>query len=207
MKKFLAFVLMMVLSQPYIAFAAPLTGANADVGKYYFCTGGDTCNDDTTDVNSRGTISWVFLGQDHAYIGDSSLKFNKIVVDIQTASGISSFVELSPEYFNGTSWQTLVTLPAEENFFQFTGVQTFSFTPPVDWAAGTPEEDGGATSAYYIRFADGTQGAEINQISLYTIGGAGQSVPEMGDIMMILPLGVAGIYMYSKKQATQQSGV
>lgn len=205
MKKFLAFVLMLVLAQPYIALAAPLTGANADVGIYYFCDGGG-CINDTDDVNNRGTISWGFLGNDHDYVGNAT-QFESIVIDIQSASGMASIVGLNIEFYNGSAWVTLTSSAEADNPFQYTGLQTISFTPPALWAPGTPEEDGGATSAYYIRISDGSQGAAINQISINTVSGGGSGVPEFSDFLYITTLGIAGVYIYSKTQRGQQNFV
>lgn len=205
MKKFLALVLMLVLAQPYIVLAAPLTGANADVGIYYFCESMGGCTEDTSDVNNRGTISWVFLGSDRVYIGNAT-QFENIVLDIQSASGMASILDLSIEFYNGSTWEALSSTATGNNPFQNTGLQTISFTPPAGWSTGTPEEDGGATSAYYIRISDGSQGAEINQISLSTVGGGGgggAGVPEFTDFLYIATLGIAGIYIYTKTQRGQ----
>jgi hypothetical protein len=204
MKKFFIFVLMLVLAQPYLVFAAPLTGANADVGIYYSlqAEGYQEDTDDANDAVGAGDVYWAQAGLEHSYIGNNT-KFNAIIFDVETVSWVAEGYDLNIEYYNGSSWGILTAIPGVDNPFQFTGVHGFSFSPPLDWAQTVPESSDSLVSAYYIRIGDGSQSAEINQISINTVAG-GASAPEFSTIMYIATLGIGGMYLYWKTQKEQK---
>lgn len=166
-------------------YAAVLSGADSDVGIFWYVFGGPA--DDTTDANDSdiaGDVSWPAGNQDsrNVYIGHLTTKFNKVFVDVSSPT-TDLGVDLDMQYWNGSAW-TALTLLAQTHPFDTVGVNSFSFTPPADWATTSV----GGTSAYYIRtpIALGTLNekgyvnAEVSQISLKLVTPPGVTITESG---------------------------
>lgn len=182
-----------------ITYAAPLTGANSDVGAFFFQFGGPV--DDTTDANDSdvaGDVSWPSGNQDSktSYIGHLTSKFKKVVVDVSSATSDTG-QNLNMQYWNGSAWVAL-TLSAETHPFDTVGVNSFSFSPPADWATTTV----GGTSAYYIRtpIAVGTLNergfvnAQVSQVSLQLVAPPAVTVTESDGATTLTEAGATDSY-------------
>ncbi len=197
MKKIFIVVLLFGFVFPSLVLAAPLTGANSNVGVYY---NSESALDDTNDANDAdeaGDVSWVNAGGNYSYIGYTNSKFNKVYLDIETESALAAGMDydLNIEYYNGNSWVLLTTIAGNQNPFRSAGVKNFSFTPPADWAETTPEMSESIPSAYFIRIGDGSQGASLNQISIFRVDVGGESVPEFNTYLYILCLALGGWFL------------
>lgn len=175
--------------------AAPLTGANADVGIYWHDLFGSTFTNDTANANDSdeaGDVMWpANTGTRKAYIGHLTTKFNKIYFDVSSAI-IGSDTAMQLEYYNGSSWTDL-TLDTGANPLYTAGVGSMSFTAPSDWATTSVNE----ISAYYIRTkanANGVSGASISQISLQTVTPPGVTVTESDGATSVIESGTTDTY-------------
>lgn len=189
-KESLAVLLGIVLFVVYFSFgsvakATVLTGADSDVGIFWYVFGGPA-NDtlDANDSDSVGDVSWPAGNQDsrNIYIGHLTSKFTKVVVDVSSAT-TDTGQDLDMQYWNGSAW-TALTLTAQTHPFDTVGVNSFSFSAPSDWVTTSV----GGTSAYYIRtpLAVGTinekgyVNAQVSQISLQLVPPPGITITESG---------------------------
>lgn len=194
-----------LLLLPQIVLAAPLTGADSDVGvyKYYAMV---FYIDDTTDANdsdSSGDVDWTPNADTRPiYIGHLTSKFDKVVFDVSATASMTA--DLPIMYYNGSSWSNL-TLSSQTHPFNSTGVNSISFTPPEDWSTVTVN----GTNAYYVRLGNAASngsggalsGAQVSQISLHLFSaGGGESVPEFSDILYIVTLAAGGAFLWSQVQ-------
>lgn len=184
---------------PSFVLAAPLTGANSDVGVYYNSETGLEDTNDANDADTSGDVSWINAGGNYSYIGYTNSKFNRVYLDIQTASplAVEMDYDLNIEYYDGNSWVLLTTIAGNQNPFRSAGVKNFSFTPPADWSQTTPEMSESVPSAYFIRIGDGSQGSSVSQISLIRVdvGGGAEGVPEFNTYLYILCLVLGGYFL------------
>jgi len=175
-----------LLLNPYLVFAAPLTGADLDLSAYINASNADQ----TTDANSpyttgdHGDVQWPFNTFSNMYFGYSST-FEGIYFDIY-AGGFGSG-EPNMYYWNGTTWVSLGVdgTWSQTNPFTQTGIINYTFTSPVDWATTTLSTI--ETAYYYIKISsNGAQGATIDQISLLSStsgGGTPAATPEFTDLL------------------------
>ena len=208
----LTFFTLLTLLAPQIALADPLTGANSDVGSYVhyaMMLGGLV--DDTTDANDNneaGDVSWTAGGNpetQYRFIGHETLLFGTVYVDVSTVADTPD-QDLNVQYYDGNTWENL-TLDAQTHPFDTTGVNSFSFTIPGDWATNDISEfGGGMTTAYYIRIngSSGNHGAAVSQISLITEGG--ETVPEFSDYLYMITLAAGGWYIFTRMKKFQLGG-
>ncbi len=208
----MTFFTLVTLLAPQIALADPLTGANSDVGIFWYYNMG-SYNDDTTDANdadSAGDVSWPQQETKGFYVGHTTLQFNTVYVDVSTAlTGLQQGYDLLIEYWNGATWEDL-TLTAQTQPFDTTGVNNFAFTAPGDWAT----KDVNGTTAYYIRGEGGGLsnvpdgggyiGAAVSQISLITE--SGETVPEFSDYLYMITLAAGGWYVFTRMKKFQLGG-
>lgn len=205
--------LVMVLLVPQVVLATPLTGADSDV--LYLYKGMIGYEDDTTDANdadSSGDVHWVETSTKISIIGHATTKFTKVVVDVSSAT-LNPGENLMIRYWNGSAW-AILTLDAETHPFDTTGVNSFTFSAPVDWAqkivnevngywvaTGDPDNFGGELSAL------GSSGAGVSQISVLLAAGGGEAVPEFTDIMYFTTLLAGGAYLYKRNSQIQKTTV
>lgn len=193
---------------PWSTFAAPITGADLDVGRFWVNSFG-SYTDDTTDANSvtADDVDWPVTGGSSLYFGSTS-KFSKIYFYI-SAEGVSSPWDIptagnygSLQYFDGTNWVD-VTVTNNTGAWDGAGIHTLSLTPPSDWAATQVNSEG--TDYYYLRINGCDMGCnqmlgniDMDQISLLSVGGGGSAVPEFGGYLYGLIL-ISGFFFLWKK--------
>lgn len=202
MKHFVSKIVMVlhltvILLLPHIALAAPLTGADSDVSTYIFHNFMSGYTNDTTDANDAndaGDVLWWVEGNPAMltkYIGHTTSQFNEVFFNVSTVSpSPSGFVA---KYYDGSSWVALTLVGTPEPFGS-TGITSFSFTVPGDWA--TTSVDG--VSAYWVRLEGfaGSDSAGVSQISLLLYGAV--STPEFTDFFYITTILAGGWYIYTK---------
>ncbi len=201
--------LLSALVLPLTVLAAPISGADMDITSLQFYNGSGYV-DDTTDANSAAAddVNWPATGGQTIYFGGSSI-YNAIYFyvsaenrssswNIATAGNFGAF-----EYFDGESWTSL-TVVNDTGAWNATGIHTFSFTAPENWAQVTVNE----ANDYYLRVAcdmscNQMMGTfDIDQISLGTGGGEGPSpVPEFSTYVLFFTLCLAGFVTFKKTQA------
>lgn len=196
--------LFLALALPLVAWADPLTGADADVGVFLHNSDGwgeGSFTDDTTDANDQdvdGDVAWMSAGGggEEVYIGHLTSKFTQIYFDVSTAASMS--MDQDFQYWNGSSWTSL-TFTSSTHPFASVGTNAITFTAPSDW--DTTSVNG--TNAYYIRLqsADGNTMAALDQISLTL---ASSEVPEVTDVLYITTLIIAGWFVYRRFGVLQQ---
>lgn len=194
---------------PQIALATPLTGADADVGIYWY-KGMSGFQDDTTDANDAdesGDVDWPATETKGFYVGHLTSKFTRVYVNVSSAVG-STGQNLEVEYWNGSAW-TALTLSSQTYPFDTTGINYFVFSAPSDWA--TTSVNGGS-AAYFVRGKGGGDttggtgylGAFVSQVSVLLAAAPASSTPEFTDMMYIATL-VGAIFYASRKFSFGQS--
>lgn len=190
-----------LLVQP--VFAAPLSGADADVGSYWHYDG-LTYTDDTADANSSDTIDTQFFnatgGAETIYMGHASSKFTAAYFDVSIGTG-SGEASVTIEYWNGSSWTSSGLSPSNNTTaFGNAAIHNYSFTAPSDWAKTSVNGEG--ISYYYIRMICDSDCAyaSVDQVSLLL---AAEAVPEFSDMMYMMTLALGIWYVYRKMQRQQ----
>lgn len=189
----LALVLILSFSVP--VFATPISGSDTDVSSFYHED--YTFHDETADAQSTtdGDVEWTYSGGDSFYVGSSG-KFSAVYFDISGTSYSSTPPSMS--YYDGSTWTSLSGTFSHSPFMGSTGIKTFTFTPPSDWAVMAPY---GGTSYYYVKMAaDGVQGAQVDQVSVIAYSA---TTPEFGTVALLMTLVVGGLFIVGK---TQQLG-
>lgn len=201
--------LLTILLLPNLALAAPLTGADSNVTVYFY-KGMVGYTEDTSDANdsdSSGDVMWPEAANTRqAFIGHTS-KFSKVVVDVSQVASVTG-QNLDVRYWNGSSYSAL-TLDSQTHPFDTTGVNSFSFTVPADWALKTVN----GVEAYYVVTGDGnfsggtgSFGAQVSQISVLLDAEAPATTPEFTDILYVTTLLGAGWYIYTKIEKNKNAG-
>lgn len=161
-----------ILYSPTQSSAAPLTGADSDLS-YYWATGFSGFTDDTTDANDADVAGDVALagmggGSYYQYFGLTSQTFDKIYgyVSSQALSSLAA----SWSYWNSGTWAALSVTNDTGAYVNGTGIHSFSFTPPENWAQVAVN---GETPSYYVRMACNTGcqfgSVQIDQYSLHVV--------------------------------------
>lgn len=147
--------------------AAPLTGANSDIGQYWVEEFGFV--DGTAEANSPGDtddVPWPMVGGGVAlqYYGHATLPFTSIFIDAAGGFGTANYTW---EYWDGASWSAL-SVTNVTDAYTTDGIHEFSFTAPGDWATTSVNSESG--SFYYVRSTcnDFCQFLMVDQISLLT---------------------------------------
>ncbi|PIR73955.1 MAG: hypothetical protein COU35_05085 [Candidatus Magasanikbacteria bacterium CG10_big_fil_rev_8_21_14_0_10_47_10] len=155
--------------EPPPASAAPITGANSDLDYYWIDAFGSGVVDDTTDANSAAAAD-VDLpgsggGSGSQYWGHSTLQFDKLYAYVSSQD--FSPLNYTWEYYNGSSWASL-TVTNDTGAYESTGIHSFSWTVPGDWAKTALS---GETPSYYVHAIcnDGCSFASVDQYSIHTV--------------------------------------
>lgn len=190
-----------IFSYAVPVFAAPLTGADSDIAYYYF-----NGTVDTSDANSAGgdgDVAWPDAGGSPTIFIAASEKFSEVFFDINaTAYGaFGGEAPMTVYYYNGVDFSSTIT--PSGNPFGATGIQSFSFTVPGDWAITTLDGEG---PGYYIQIeANGIQGFNVvNQISVLT-SGAAAPVPEFSTMLFFVTMLMAGTFIIAKNRQVDAS--
>ncbi len=216
-KKFWSMLILSAFSAalllPSTVLAAPITGADMDLGSLQFFDGSGYV-DDTVDSRSADAddVNWPMTGGTTVYFGGSS-KYNKIFFyvsaenrssswDIATAGNYGAF-----QYYDGSDWQD-VTVTNDTGAWNATGIHTFSLTPPADWSTTVVDE----ANYYYLRVdcdmsCNQMMGSfDIDQISLLSYSGEeAPATPEFSSYALMITLGITGFMVF--KQTKMNGGL
>ncbi len=202
MKKITLLLLsLFIFSYAVPVFAAPLTGADADLSYYYFDGTVDTT--DANDAGGDGDVEWPGSGGAGPVYIIAAEKFSQVFFDINaTAYGAGGGASpMTVRYYNGVDFSS--TVEPSGNPFGATGIQSFSFTVPGDWEMTSLDGEG---PGYYIQIeANGIQGFNVvNQISVLT-SGAAAPVPEFSTMLFFVTMLMAGTFIIAKNRQVDAS--